>query len=80
VIGARVELIEAKKRLNESVVGQLLAGAAMFAARYPDHGPLVLTAVVERDRDAALRWYCASVGKEVVEVAADWNEGGVVAR
>lgn len=33
VEGAPVELIEAKKRLNVQVVGQLLAGASMFAAR-----------------------------------------------
>ena len=67
VVGAKVELVEAKKRLNTDVVGQLLAGASMFSSRYPKHGPLVLTAVVEHNRDAALRWYCASVGIEVVE-------------
>lgn len=73
VLDAKIEMIEAKKRLNVSVVGQLLAGASMFSARYPSHGPVTLTAVVEHDRDAALRWYCASVGIDVVEVDPDWD-------
>lgn len=66
VVDSPVELIEAKERLNVDVVGQLLAAASTFSSRFPGHGPLRLTAVVGRDSDAALRWYCASVGIEVV--------------
>jgi hypothetical protein len=69
VAGQPVELIEAKSSLNIDVIGQLLCGASMFSWKYPNHGPLRLTAVVEHAEDAALRWYCDVDRIEVIQVA-----------
>ncbi len=71
VDGKPVELIEAKGDLDIDVIGQLLCGASMFSRRYPNHGQLKLTAVVEHADDAALRWYCDAERIEVVEVAPE---------
>lgn len=71
--GARVEIIEAKKRLNFAVAGQILAGVPMFSSLYPTHGPITTTAVVEHARDGALRWFCHREGIEVVRVDPAWQ-------
>ena len=73
VAGAHIEVIEAKKRLNFSVVGQVLAGTAMLSERHPDHGPMDATALVGTDHDAALRWFCHRERIRIVEIAADWG-------
>jgi hypothetical protein len=66
--GGTVELVEAKKELNTNVLGQLLCGLSMFRAKYEGRDPIKMTAVVGRAEDAALSWYCAQEGIEVVRV------------
>ena len=73
VEGADVEIVEAKRGLNTAVIGQLLCGLSMFTARYPNHGPLKLTALVHRADDAALKWYCHTERIEVVELEPLWK-------
>ena len=68
IAGRPVELIEAKSHLNVDVIGQLLCGASMFSWKYPNHGRLTLTAVVEHADDAALSWYCDVDRIDVIEV------------
>ena len=63
--GAEVELIEAKKSLNTSVIGQLEAAKAMFSDEYPGHGDLKLTACVGEADDDKLAWYCEQAGIQV---------------
>jgi hypothetical protein len=70
--GQTFELIEVKKRLIPGVVGQLLCGLSMFTERYPEHGRLTLTAVVEDLGDAAMRWYCDLERIDVVQVSPLW--------
>ena len=72
--GCEVELIEAKRTLNVDVIGQLLCGASMFTAKYPEHGPLRLTALVADAGDAALRWYCHTERIEVIKVDPQLND------
>jgi hypothetical protein len=58
VRGRRVELIEAKRRLNYDVIGQCIAGVTMFSRAYPMHGPVQQVAIVRGEIDPALRWVC----------------------
>ena len=67
--GRDVEIIEAKRRLNEKVVGQLLGGAPMFSDEYPGHGDLSLTTCIREPGDEALDWFCAQSAIRVEVVA-----------
>lgn len=68
-----VDLIEAKARLDIDVIGQLLCGAAMFTAKYPNHGPMRLIALVGKVDDAALMWFCNLERIEVVALGEVWR-------
>jgi hypothetical protein len=63
--GADVELVEAKRTLNEEVVGQLLGGVPTFSEEYPGHGELTLTACVNEPGDEAMAWFCEQSGIRV---------------
>lgn len=52
---ALVELIEAKRLLNRPVIGQAIAGAAMFTAQY---GVEAVPVILCFDTDGALAWVC----------------------
>lgn len=68
--GAAVELIEAKKKLSASAIGQLLSGAHLFSESWPDHGMLSYTLCVRDESDFAIRWFCARKGIKVEKVGA----------
>ena len=74
VTGHEVELIEAKRRLNRPVIGEIIAGGDLFCERFPDHGPIRLAVVVGRDGDdAALHRVCDRRGIRVH--LREWRAG-----
>lgn len=73
--GLDVELIEAKNRLNRPVIGQIIAGGDLFLDRFPKHGPLRLSVLVdERRGDPALQQVCERRGIRVH--LRPWRPGG----
>jgi len=63
--GAAIEVIEVKRALNRTVIGQTQAGRLLLCARYEFDPELVREVVVCEQRDAALEWVCAKLGIEV---------------
>lgn len=63
VEGRTVELIEVKKALGRYVIGQALAGLAMFERQYQADSvePVILCA----EGDPALQWFCDTRGIRV---------------
>lgn len=63
VEGRAVELIEVKRALGRYVIGQALAGLAMFERQYPADSvvPVILCA----HGDPALEWFCEEHGIRV---------------
>lgn len=52
-----VHLIEAKRKLNRSVIGQLLVGKALFKRVFASSTPLMV--VVCSEEHADLKWFCS---------------------
>lgn len=65
VSGAEVEIVEAKRELNFSVIGQCIAGIDMFTRAYPAHGLVRPVAVVRGPLDPALLWVCRRRGIDI---------------
>jgi hypothetical protein len=61
-----VEVIEAKRRLNTDVIGQVIAGAILLAHEYPKHRLIGQTVVVAGRPEPALEWVCNKLGVTVV--------------
>jgi len=55
-----VHLIEAKKRLNRTVIGQLLVGKALFKRAFPSSNPIMVAVCGKGHAD--LEWYCSENG------------------
>jgi hypothetical protein len=61
----RVQVIEAKRRLNVDVIGQVVAGVDMLARSYPSTSIIDRCVVVGPDPDPVLTQVCGSWGIEV---------------
>lgn len=74
--GRRVELVEAKAKLNAKVIGQLLCGAEMFKQSYGDGHELSFTACVAEPSDEALDWFCGerNIKVEVIDLPGPIDE------
>ena len=66
-----VEVIEAKRRLNTGVIGQVMAGAILLAHAYPLHRLIRQTVVVAGRPEPALEWVCNKLGITVVRFDTD---------
>lgn len=67
---AEVELIEVKKTLNRTVIGQLIVARDLARVEWPSHGALRLVALCTTG-DPALEWVCREHGIEVELVPPD---------
>jgi hypothetical protein len=52
-----VRLIEAKRKLNRSVIGQLLVGKALFKRAFPSTNPIMVVVCAKGHAD--LEWFCS---------------------
>ena len=60
-----IEVIEVKKKLNRTVIGQTQAGRLLLLARYNLNPADVREVVVCANGDAALEWVCCELGIRV---------------
>lgn len=65
-----VEIIEVKKTLNRTVIGQLVVAREMARADWPPHGPVRSVALCT-EGDPALEWICQDYDIDVELVARD---------
>lgn len=66
---AAVEVIEVKQSLNRPVIGQVIAGADLFAAEFEPRS--IQRVVVCSDSEPALEWVCEQRGIRVHNVDTD---------